>query len=475
MGDNLRLKMQNINLGAEDEPVAMPPAMCVQAAAVNRFSLVVVPLNLRKQNLRAMISQLPRLWGIENAVGRIIAANRIQFVFPSEESMLMVTRRAPWSFAEWMVTVSRWYPNIADEDLKIIPFWVQIRGIPLEFLTREVVEFIGGILAPVFNVDFDENSTRVDFVHVQVLWNADHPLRFQRNYQFSPDVNTLLSFKYERLRNFCQTCGLLTHEKQECPLGFDDDHVPSDPDDDDDEGGDDDKGLGPTETNLHNRSDVGNDQSDPTRDAGNDEEEAPMDSDALLGNNKRKRNQEMSGDADKSDEVAAPEVDDKMFWKSAPLVMVTAEYGSRMGDVRTLRKHNFIKDMLKQMESDDSLAVPKDNPLALISEDEDADHIILEMEDRREARLVSDSLNSLMMVDQNVQMVERVDEAPSLKRNRQEDVCVDKYQVGKKIVAAEFHALKKICVDYGQEDELLLDAGVLIDRGAVGPVPPPVP
>ena len=177
MGDNLRLKMQNINLGADDEPVAMPPAMCVQAVAVNQFSLVVVPLNLRKQNLRVM-SQLPRLWGVDNAVGRIIAANRVQFIFQSEESMLMVTRRAPWSFAEWMVTVSRWYPNIADEDLKIIPFLVQIRGIPLEFLTRKVVEFIGGILAPVFNVDFDENSARVDFVQVQVLWNVDHPLRF---------------------------------------------------------------------------------------------------------------------------------------------------------------------------------------------------------------------------------------------------------------------------------------------------------
>lgn len=111
MGDNLRLKMQNINLGAEDEPVALPPELCVQAAAVNRFSLVVVPLNPRKQNLRAMISQLPRLSGVDHAVGRIIAVNCIQFVFQSEESTMMVLRRAPWSFAEWMLTVNRWYPQ----------------------------------------------------------------------------------------------------------------------------------------------------------------------------------------------------------------------------------------------------------------------------------------------------------------------------------------------------------------------------
>lgn len=205
----------------------------------------------------------------------------------------------------------------------------------MEFLTREVVEFIGGILAPVFNVDFDENSTRVDFVQVQVLCNVDHPLRFQRNYQFSPDVNTLLSFKYECLRNFCQTCGLLTHEKQECPLGFDDDQLPSDPDDDDDEGGDDENGLGPTEVDLHNKTGALNDQSGPSKDNVTDEESMPIESDVTLGNNKRKRDQGLSGDEDKSAGLAVPEVDDEMFWKYAPLSVVTAEYERRMGAERT--------------------------------------------------------------------------------------------------------------------------------------------
>lgn len=96
MGDNLRQKMQKITLGVDDEPVALPPSMCIQAAESNRFSLVVVPLNPRKQNLRAMIGQLPRVWGVDNSVvGRIIAPNKVQFIFQSEEALLMVTRRAP--------------------------------------------------------------------------------------------------------------------------------------------------------------------------------------------------------------------------------------------------------------------------------------------------------------------------------------------------------------------------------------------
>ena len=94
-------------------------------------------------------------------------------------------------------------------------------------------------MAPVFDVDFDENSTRYDFVWVQLFWNVDNPLRFQRNFQFSADVNTLLSFKHERLRSFCQTCGHLSHERHDCPLGFDDDHPPAASDDDNDDDSDD--------------------------------------------------------------------------------------------------------------------------------------------------------------------------------------------------------------------------------------------
>ncbi|KAF3517100.1 hypothetical protein DY000_02058567 [Brassica cretica] len=174
----------------------------------------------------------------------------------------------------------------------------------------------------------------------------------------------------------------------------------------------------------------------------------PIVSDVTLGNNKRKRDQGLSGDEEKSDGLAVPEVDDEMFWKYAPLSVVTAEYERRMGAER--------------------------DPLDLISEGEESDHIILEMEERRGAGSVYDyfpSLNkgNLFVEDQNVQMVGSVDEVPSLKRPRQEDDCVDKYQVGKKIVSAEFYALQKICDDYDQEEELLQDASDPVDRGAVGP------
>ncbi|KAF2594055.1 hypothetical protein F2Q70_00042317 [Brassica cretica] len=99
--------------------------------------------------------------------------------------------------------------------------------------------------------------------------------------------------------------------------------------------------------------------SGPSKDNVTDEESMPIVSDVTLGNNKRKRDQGLSGDEEKSDGLAVPEVDDEMFWKYAPLSVVTAEYERRMGAER--------------------------DPLDLISEGEESDHIILEMEERRGA------------------------------------------------------------------------------------------
>ncbi|XP_024009725.1 uncharacterized protein LOC112084667 [Eutrema salsugineum] len=234
MCDNLRRQMQNISLGIADEPISLPPEICNHATAVNQFFLVVVPLNPAKQNLRAMISQLPRLWGMESAAtGRIIGQNRLQFLFQSEETMNLVLRRSPWSFAEWMITITRWAPNLPDGDCKIILFRIQIWGIPLQFLSRPTITFIGDIYGPVISVDFDETSTRVDFV-LRVLWDTDNPLHFQHNFQFEAGVNTILRFKYERLQKFCKRCGMISHERKDCPIpaNDEDDFSGSDGDDD---------------------------------------------------------------------------------------------------------------------------------------------------------------------------------------------------------------------------------------------------
>ncbi|CAL9229625.1 unnamed protein product [Arabidopsis halleri] len=237
MSDFLRKSVQDLDLGIDDDPITLSPEFVSQAASVNRYSLIVTTVNPRKQNLRALIGQMPRVWGLtDSCVGRIMGQGKVQFKFKTEESMNLVLSRGPWSFNDWMLSIHRWYPNITEGKMKIIPFWVQIQGIPILYLTNAMARAVGNRLGHVKLVDFDENANQVGFVRVKIDWNVDDPLRFQRNFQFTAGENTIIKFRFERLRNFCTKCGSLKHDIKECSLVFDDAN-PAGPDDGNDEDG----------------------------------------------------------------------------------------------------------------------------------------------------------------------------------------------------------------------------------------------
>ncbi|KAL0854042.1 hypothetical protein Bca101_059194 [Brassica carinata] len=150
------------------------------------------------------MSALSKLWGMADVVSsRVFENNKIQFLFQSEESLLSVLHRGPWSFNEWMVSLHRWSPNHTDADFNFISFWVQVRGIPIQYLTQRVVVRIGHEIG-------------------------------QFGYQ-----TAVLNFSYEKLRGFCGICGMMSHDTLECrqnPIQGNMDN----PNDDDDNGDDDD-------------------------------------------------------------------------------------------------------------------------------------------------------------------------------------------------------------------------------------------
>ncbi|KAG7563830.1 hypothetical protein ISN44_As10g005970 [Arabidopsis suecica] len=233
MADKIRRQLQEIALGIDDEIINLPSELCEEAINETRFSLVAKPVNARKQNLRAMLTTLPRLWGVsEEVTGQILENRKIQFLFQSDEVMASILRRGPWSFNDWMCVTEKWNPDQSDEDLKHIAFWVQIRGIPLHFLTARMVTHIGENLGHFMETDFvGDGAILVDFVRVRLLCHIDVPLRFQRKFQFGNQA-CILKLRYEKLRNFCSVCGLITHDAADCPSG---NNPPPPPEEDDDE------------------------------------------------------------------------------------------------------------------------------------------------------------------------------------------------------------------------------------------------
>lgn len=100
--------------------------------------------------------------------------------------------------------------------MKKILLWVQICGITLHFLTYRMVIYIGRHLRNFLETYFSgDGAVLVDYVWVKLLWNIDVPLRFQRLFQFREETS-LHNFLYEKLRNFCTTCGLISYDASDC-------------------------------------------------------------------------------------------------------------------------------------------------------------------------------------------------------------------------------------------------------------------
>ncbi|KAG2281330.1 hypothetical protein Bca52824_052550 [Brassica carinata] len=187
MAENIRRSLQDINLGADDEPFVLPADVVRQAKEENRFILIGRPVMPRKQNLRVIVASMPRSWGFEGL-----------FIFPSEEAMDTVIRSGPWAYADRMLVLQRWTPLMDMAMLNFIPFWIQIRGIPLQYMNRTVIVNIARVLGEYIQMDYNEEvGCRMEFVRVRLNWNVNNPLKFQRNFQFTPGVNTLLRIQYE--------------------------------------------------------------------------------------------------------------------------------------------------------------------------------------------------------------------------------------------------------------------------------------
>lgn len=221
MVDGICRVMQDIDLGVNDEPFVRPQAVIQQAAEENHFILVGQPVMPRRQNLCVIIAAMPRTWGLEgNVRGRITEGRIFQFVFPSEEATETVICRGPLAYAERMLVLHRWAPLMDVDLLNYIPLWIQILGIPFQFMNREVILHIARAMNQQYiQMEYnEENGGRLELIRIRLNWNINHPLKFQRNFQFSPGENTLLCFHYERLRGFCESCGLIIHNTGACVI-----------------------------------------------------------------------------------------------------------------------------------------------------------------------------------------------------------------------------------------------------------------
>ncbi|XP_010425099.1 PREDICTED: uncharacterized protein At4g02000-like [Camelina sativa] len=219
MSDELWNNLQYMDLGRNDPELFIPHSTYAGVLARNRLSLIGRPLNPREQELRRVIFYLPHHWGIATRVhGRVLDDTYVQFLFSSEADLFNVLRRGPWVFDNWFVALQRWEDFPEMDFLTSIDLWVQIRGIPLPYVSEDSVTYIAKTLGKIVHLDFnEETTTQIDFIRVKIEIGITDRLRFFRKVRFESGEGAMIGFEYEKLNKICTNCSRINHDSAHCP------------------------------------------------------------------------------------------------------------------------------------------------------------------------------------------------------------------------------------------------------------------
>jgi hypothetical protein len=141
------------------------------------------------------------------------------FEFEESADLERVLLHEPWSYDKSLVAFRRIEEEDEPETIAFdrATFWIQIHNLPVLALKKEIALAIGksaGTVVRASEIDEEVGGGRMMRVRVQV--DISKPLCWGRKLGMANGGERWVSFRYERLPNFCYWCGLLTHGEKDC-------------------------------------------------------------------------------------------------------------------------------------------------------------------------------------------------------------------------------------------------------------------
>lgn len=199
-----------LNLVADDE----------NASRLSSLSLVGKILSKKLINLNLAQMIIKRVWFTKNHVKlEQISLNVFLFSFKIVEDRNRVWNKRPWSINKAHLILREWPPDLALEsiDFNSSTFWVQIHGLPLQYMSQENAIKIGALFPRIIQC---ETSSRINLVGKNYMrLQVDIDLRKPIPSGFLHKLGNRriwIQLRYEGLLDFCFSCGHLRHAKSSC-------------------------------------------------------------------------------------------------------------------------------------------------------------------------------------------------------------------------------------------------------------------
>ncbi|XP_031120573.1 uncharacterized protein LOC116023706 [Ipomoea triloba] len=148
-----------------------------------------------------------------------LQTNLFMFVFFHSSDLQYVLEEGPWSFENCTLICRPVVDGALPGEVKLdsVDIWVQLHDLPVGYTSTTIQEQIGNFLGNF--VKCDERfigAPWLDFYRIRVALPVDKPLKRRMKLMKRDKTWSWVSFRYERLHNFCYCCGMMGHVHKFC-------------------------------------------------------------------------------------------------------------------------------------------------------------------------------------------------------------------------------------------------------------------
>lgn len=152
---------------------------------------------------------------------RDLSENLMLFEFENLADLERVLLHEPWSYDKSLVAFCKLEGEAEPETVVFdcATFWVQIHNLSVLALKKDIAQALGKSIGKVLRTsETDEETGGGRIMRVRVQVDLSKPLCRGHKLGLANGGEWWVSFKYERLPNFCYWCGILSHGEKDCDL-----------------------------------------------------------------------------------------------------------------------------------------------------------------------------------------------------------------------------------------------------------------
>lgn len=166
-------------------------------------------------------SVMLRLWESRNCIEiRNVGFNLFSFRFAAEKDKELVLRSGPWLFNRHLIALNNFDLTVNPTSIPLtrVPIWVQAHGLPYTMRTEKMARSLGAKFGGFMEWDKYEARRYGVSLRIRVWLNIASPLRRGQMVAGHGGAPLRVSFKYEKIVNFCFRCGMIDHVTADCAL-----------------------------------------------------------------------------------------------------------------------------------------------------------------------------------------------------------------------------------------------------------------